>query len=88
MKSLESIYIGMQTLIKVLYTRFQTIYLSVALNRSNDITISQILSMIKNEGINCPLIRSSGTSLSLWLHQFKLLPSVTIPLLLKLVLMS
>ena len=88
MKSLESIYIRIQTLIKVLYTRFQTIYLSVALNRSNDIAISQILSIIKNKGINCPLIRSHSISLSLYLHQFKLLPSITIPLLLKLVLIS
>jgi hypothetical protein len=65
MKSLESKCIGIQTSIKALYTRFQTIYLSAALSKSNGIVISQILSIIKNQGITCLLIRSSGISLNL-----------------------
>jgi hypothetical protein len=65
MKSLESICIRIQTLIKALYTRFQPIYLYIALNRLNAIAISQIQSLIKNKGITYPLTRSGSISLNL-----------------------
>jgi hypothetical protein len=59
-KSLKLRCIRIQTLIKVLYTQYQSIYHFVALNRSNNIAISPALKVIKEADITYLLIRSSG----------------------------
>jgi hypothetical protein len=59
-KSLKSSCIGIQTLIRVLYTRYQSIYYFVALNRLNDIAISPALRVMKETDITYLVIRSGG----------------------------
>jgi hypothetical protein len=59
-KSLKLRCIGIQTLIRVLYTQYQSIYHFVALNRSNDIAISLALRVTKETDITYLLIRSGG----------------------------
>jgi hypothetical protein len=59
-KSLKLRCIGIQTLIKVLYTQYRNIYHFVALNRSNDIAISLALRVTKETDITYLLIRSGG----------------------------
>ena len=81
--SLKSLCIRIQTLIKVLYTRFQAIYYAAALSKSSSIAISLALRVIKGTDITYLLIRSSGIRLNLLLRLFKLLLNDITLLLLK-----
>ena len=76
-------YIGIQTLIKVLYTQFQTIYRVAALSKLGGIAISLALRVIKETDITYLLIRSSGIRSNLLLYLFKLLLNNITLLLLK-----
>ena len=64
MRSLKLRCIGIQTLIKVLCIRFQTIYHSAALNKSSGIAISLALRVMKERDITFLLIRFGGINLS------------------------
>ena len=59
-KSLKLRCIGIQTLIRVLYTQYQSIYHSVALSKSSGIVISLALRVMKETDITYLLIRSGG----------------------------
>lgn len=72
MKSLQLRSIGIQTLIRALYIRFQPIYHSAALSKSRGFAIFHALRVIKERGITCLAIRSSSISLNLLLLRFKL----------------
>ena len=65
MRSLKSRCIGIQTLIKALYTRFQAIYHAAASSKSSGIVISLALRVMRETGITYLLIRSGGISLNL-----------------------
>jgi hypothetical protein len=64
MRSLKLRCIRIQTLIKVLSIRFQAIYHSAALSRSNDIVISLALRMTKRRGITSLQTGFGGINLS------------------------
>jgi hypothetical protein len=81
--SLDLIYIGIPTLIRALYIRFQHIYHSVALSKLRGSAIFHALRTTKERGIIYLGIRSSGISLNLLLPQSKLLLNDITLLLLK-----
>jgi hypothetical protein len=60
MRSLKLRCIKIQILIRVLYIRFQTIYHSAALSKSNGIVMSLALRVMKETDTTCLLIRSGG----------------------------
>ena len=60
MMSLIMRYIGIRTLIKVLYIRFQTIYHSIAFSKSSGIAISLALRVTRGTDITYLQIRSGS----------------------------
>ena len=87
-KSLKLKCIKIQTLIRVLYTQFQTIYHYADSSRLKDIAIFHALKVILIRGITCLRIRFGSINQSLQHQLYKLLLKSTIHLLLKLVLIS
>ena len=61
-RSLKSLCIRIQTLIRGLYTRFQPIYHSAAFSKSSGIIIYHLNRVIKQMAITFLIIKSGGIS--------------------------
>jgi hypothetical protein len=69
--SLKSSCIGIQTLLKALYTLYQLIYHFVVLNKSSVTATSLAPKVTNKRGITYLLIRSGGISLNRLLQPFR-----------------